>query len=59
MSGHDTLCHSLILTSLENLAWLEKGVRVVASGPKLPEKIDVRESQPIQGSGMHHVPVRY
>jgi hypothetical protein len=44
MMDHDAFGYSLILTSLKNLAWTEKRVRVATSGPKLPGKIDVEES---------------
>jgi hypothetical protein len=54
MLGHDASGHSLILTSMENQVWLEKGDRVVEFGPKILRNIDVGESQAIQGSGMHH-----
>jgi len=52
MMDHDTLGHSLILTSMEDLTWIEKGSRVAAYDPMLPGKTGSNK-----GSSIYHGPI--
>jgi hypothetical protein len=54
----DTQGHSSILTNLADLAWLEKGVGVAASGPMLRGKTSFVRSQTNHGSVIYHGPSR-